>query len=179
MPACCAERGADGYFPLPRSAAGEEKIGDVHTGDQQDEADGAHQQPEVLDGVFADEVILQGLDGRAPSLVGFWVDFGDVACDGVHVRVGLLDCDSWFQAAHHQNKMKIVVDLFRLEGQRNKQLIFQAIGLPYRQDSHNSVGLAIESDGLADDVAIAPEALHPEPMRHDDHAVLADLPFLR
>jgi len=42
LPACRAERGADGYFSLARGAAGEEEIGHVHTGDQQNETDGAH-----------------------------------------------------------------------------------------------------------------------------------------
>jgi hypothetical protein len=70
--------------------------------------------------VSANEVIPQGLDGGAPALVGFWIDFSDVARDGVHVRVGLLECDSRFQSAHHQNKMKIVVDLVRVEGERHE-----------------------------------------------------------
>ena len=74
--------------------------------------------------------------------------------------------------------MKIVIDLFRLERQGDEQLVFQAIRLPGCQDTHDGVGLSIEADGFADDVAVAPEALHPEPMGHDHHVFPSDLPFL-
>ncbi len=101
LPARCAQCGADCNFSLPRGAPGEEQIGNVHARNQENETDRAHQQPQIFDRVFADEIILQRFDGGAPPLIGLWIDFGDVPRDGVHVRVGLLDGDARLKTAHH------------------------------------------------------------------------------
>ena len=75
--------------------------------------------------------------------------------------------------------MKFVIDLFRLKCERDEQLVFETIGLACCQHSHHGVALTVEADGFADDIAVAAETLHPEPVGHDDDAVPADLPFLR
>ena len=58
-------------------------------------------------------------------------------------------------------------------------LRFQAIGLADSQNTNDRVAFAIQADRLADDVAVAAEALLPEPVSHDEDAVFADLAFLR
>ncbi len=53
-----AEGGADGDFFLANGAAGEQKIGHVDAGNQQDESHRAHEQPNVLDEFRTDEIVL-------------------------------------------------------------------------------------------------------------------------
>jgi hypothetical protein len=92
-----AEGGADGDFSLTGGAAREEEIGDVDAGDEQDEGDRAHQEPETGDGVAAGEGILKRHDAGAPTLVGEGINFGSVPGDGIHVGVGLLESDAGFE----------------------------------------------------------------------------------
>ena len=61
--------------------AGEEKIGDVDAGDEQDEGYGAEEKPERLLAFAGEEVVLERLDEDAPALVAFGVGLGDVGGD--------------------------------------------------------------------------------------------------
>src|SRR5712664_1261152 len=74
--------------------------------------------------------------------------------------------------------MKVVVDLLRLESQRDKELRFETVGLPGREDTNNRVRFAVEADGLADDLAVTAKTLHPKSVRHDDDAIPAHDAFL-
>ena len=58
-----ALRGADGDFFLASGAPGEEKVGDVDAGDEENEADGPHHQPEAEAGWLGKKVVFERLDG--------------------------------------------------------------------------------------------------------------------
>src|SRR6266478_6640978 len=175
---CGAQRGPYGNLFLANGAPRKKKIGHVDASDQQNEAHSAHQQPDILDQVFADEVVLEGFDGGAPALVGLWIDFSNVARDGIHVGVGLLQSDARFEPAHYQDEMKVVVDLLWFESQRDKELRFEAVRLPGCKDSHDRVRLAVQADGLADDFVVTAETLHPKSVSHHHDAIPAHDSFL-
>jgi hypothetical protein len=76
-----SECAADGELLLTGKAAGEEEIGDVDAGDEQDEGYGAEEKPERLLAFAWEEVVLERLDEDAPALVAFGVGLGDVRGD--------------------------------------------------------------------------------------------------
>src|SRR4029077_16672158 len=85
---------------------------------------------------------------------------------------------SGFETAHYQNEMKVVVDLLRFEGQRDKKLGFQTVGLALGKDADDRIMFVVQSNGLADDVAVAAKAFRPKFVRHDNHAVFSHNFFL-
>lgn len=86
--------------------------------DQEQEPDRAQQQPEVIDGLLRNKIILQRLDAGLPFRVRLRKLFGELPGNRLHLGVGLLKRDALFQTPHHPQPVILVVDLFRLEGQR-------------------------------------------------------------
>src|ERR1700730_4996420 len=74
--------------------------------------------------------------------------------------------------------MKTVIDLVGFESERSEELSFQAVGLSLGENSDDGIRLIVQSNGLADDVAVAAEALHPKLMGHDGNAVFPHNSFL-
>ena len=64
-----ADGGSDGELALAGAVAGEEEVGDVHAGDQDDEADRAEEDPQHRPDA-ADDPVLHGHEVQAPALVG-------------------------------------------------------------------------------------------------------------
>ena len=83
----CAESRTNGYFFLTDVAAREQQVGHVHTSNQQHKTNRAQEQPQILDGVAAGEIVLEGLDAGAPTFVGDGISLGDVLRGGVHIGV--------------------------------------------------------------------------------------------
>src|SRR4051812_31775623 len=71
--------------------------------------------------------------------------------------------------------MKIVIDLFRFEGERHPELVGHAVHLAGRHDTDYGVRFGVHADGLSDDVSISTKAALPQPVGEDDDVVLAGL----
>ena len=167
-----SECAADGEFLLTGEAAGEEKIGDVDAGDEQDEGDGAEEKPERLLAFAGEEVVFERLDEDAPALVAFRIGLGDVGGDGVHVGLRLLDGDAGFEAGDGEEPVEVVVDLLGFEDERHGELGLGSIVEARGEDAYHGVGLAVDAHGLADDFAIAAEVC-PEFVGEDDDVIAA------
>jgi hypothetical protein len=172
-----AQRAAHRDLFLPRGAASEQQISDIGACDQQHECDGAQQDPQRADDIAIEKVILQRLDGGAPSLIRFRIVGGDLSCHGIHVGVGLRDRDARLEPRHHQNPVKFVVDEFRLERQRYVQLALHAVGRARGEHADHRVLLAIHADLLPDDMVIAAESILPKLVGQNRFQLFAKLPF--
>ena len=76
-----------------------------------------------------------------------------------HLSLRLLHGHTAFQASHHEQPVKIVIDRFRLECQRHHQLRGEAVGRAGGHHADNRVRLAIYTELLTDDVSSRPQPL--------------------
>ena len=176
-------RGAQGrperHLALPCRAPGQEQVRHVGAGDQEHQADPGEQEPEGVDRVPGEEVVLQRLDADLPALLLVGEGVGDAFGNALHLRVRLCHRDAGFEPAHDQQPVEVVVDLVRSEGERQVHLLLDAVARPRPQHADHGVRLAVEPDRLAHDRGIGAPALLPEAVRQDDALVVADDAFLR
>ena len=125
-----AHRRTDRHFALPRRAAREQQVGDVGARDQQHEPDRAEHHPQRGHQVRREEVVLERLDAGAPAGVRCGELLGDLFRDGHHVGIGLRQRHPALETPHDQQPVEIVVDLLRLEGERQEQLLVQRSAAP-------------------------------------------------
>ena len=65
--------------------------------------------------------------------------------DGRHIGVGLLEGNARLEAAHDENEMKVVIDLFGLEGQRqNDGISRETVREAGFEDTDDCVLLALQ-----------------------------------
>ena len=94
----------------------------------------------------------------------------------IHVLLRLLEGDARLQAAHHQEPVEVVVDLFRLEDQGNGELPFPSIEDAGALHADDGVGIAIHAQGGADDLWIGAQ-LEPQLVGEDHDMFMAGLSF--
>ena len=151
-----AERRPHRDFARARRGARQQQVRDVRAGDEQHEADRAHQHQQ------------RRLDARVAISfmeVGVMVQFGgyavgEVALEAVgkcgDVALGLLDADAWLEASGGDEKLvgpPVVAELFRREHQRRPQIgraVEEAVEAR-RHHADDVVGLAVEEDLAPDD----------------------------
>ena len=80
---------------MASGAAGEEKIGDVGAGDEEEKGDSAGKNPQGAANVF-DVVIEECFDMDAAGFVAFRILLFEAFGDGVEVGGGLLESDAVF-----------------------------------------------------------------------------------
>ena len=136
---------AHGQLLLPGHAARQQQIGHVDAGNEQHKADGAEQQPEHLDSFRGQEIVVQRLDFGAPALVAPGVDLRDMRRHRIHILPRLLERDAGLHAAHDQQPVKVVVQLFRLEDQGHGQLVLPAIRVARGLHADYCIRLVIEA----------------------------------
>ena len=91
-----SQRGTNREFAGPPCGAREKQVGDVGTGNEQDEADGAEQDEQDSPDISY-HVRLERHQCDAGAFVGFGISRGKIFSNAVHVRAGLLDADAGFQ----------------------------------------------------------------------------------
>jgi len=110
---------------LPRAR----RNGNVAAKRSKDEADGAHQQPNLDQVPLADEVVLRG--STAGSIPCWTSDrLRNVAGDGIHVGVCLLQVTPGLSRPITRNEMKVVVDLPGLKANGTKSCDSRRSGCP-------------------------------------------------
>jgi len=171
----CALRHAHSDFLLTSSAPGEQEIGDVHTGDQQYEADRAHHQPQAGSGILRKEVILQRFDGDGDSVVGLRIILREAPGDDGHLRIGIGEGDAWLQATKNQQKMAVAVHFLWSQRQGNDDVGVAVVGRAGGRHADHGVGLATHAQHLADNVRVASELFAPEAVVQNDDVFLAEL----
>ena len=172
LPARGSERTANRNLPIASRTFGQQQIGDIDAGDEQHKANRAEKKPEVVNAVGRQKVILQRLDGGAPTPIGSGICGGNMARHRVHIGLRLLQRNPGLHAPHRQQPVIVVIDLFRREGQRGRQFRAQAVRKTGRQHTNDRIIRAIEAHGLADDVAIRAQPV-PQFVGQDDLMVLA------
>ncbi len=95
----------------------------------------------------------------------------------LHVGLGLLDGYARLEAAHGQQPMEVVIQLFRLEDERHDEPLIEAIGLAWGEHANDRVWRTVNLDLLADDVGIGAEPL-PQLVQKNDNVFLAGNAFL-
>jgi hypothetical protein len=90
----------------------------------------------------------------------------------------LFESDARFQAAHDEQPVEIMIDLFRLEDQGDRELGILAIEDACALHADDCIGLAIHAQGGTDNLGICAE-LHPQLMGEDDDVIAAGHGFFR
>ena len=69
----------------------------------------------------------------------------NVVGDRIHVGLRLLNGYVTLEAAHREQPVKVMIQLFGLENQRSNQPLIEAVGLARRQHADNRIGRALLS----------------------------------
>lgn len=166
-------RGADGDFFLASGAPGEEKVGEVDAGDEENEADGPHHQPEADAGWLGKKVVFERLDGDGEIGIRFRIGLRELLGDDGHFGVGGFESDAALEFSHYQKEVILALDLIGLEGERDVHGGIADVGRTGSGDAENGVEFAAHAELGADDVGIAAEMVAPEFVVEDDDLFVA------
>ncbi len=169
VPACSQCR-ANGDFLFTSRGASEQKVGDVGTGDQQDERY-RPEQHEQWAAYVADYLLLQADDIHAVAGVALVFDT-NAAGDDVDIRLGLLHGDPGLEA---DNDIVVFVApaLCGIGSQGHWEKDVHLVHRSFRghdlsveheatlQHARDSVWLSVKRNGLADDGGVGVEQAHP------------------
>jgi hypothetical protein len=147
-----SERRADGHLALPHRSLARSNC-HVRTGDEQHEPDRTQEQPKAVDGLAAQEVVLSG-STLAPQPL---FEAGGPRRSGGSPEPCPRSPGPWtrrLQTPHHQQPMKIVVDLVRGEGERQCRACFRGGRRGPRPGPRPRQGLAVEADRMPHDLAV-------------------------
>jgi hypothetical protein len=170
------KRRSHGDFPLPRFCAREEQIRDVGARDEEQESDGAEQQPDGAPHV-ADDFITQGEHDRVELHLDRIQSFGGHRSrDVVQLRCGTLNRGAVTEAAGGIQPVAAVVAARRVHLQRHPQ--FRRLGIPEvgreaevrRHHPNDLERPAVDVNDAADDTRIGRVAPVPEPESEHDEA---------
>ena len=180
-PGWSAERAPDGKFLLAGCSASQHQISNVHTCDQQDEANrgqkSEHRVPETFQSVVA-----QGLDRAAHSRVVVRVLFGDARCYDRYFRTRLSEGHARLEA---RNRTEAVLGAGIIGfgvAHWYPELERTAVELPgklKRHYAHHGEILAIDFDWTAHNRSVASVTLLPQAIAQDDFSRSAKKFFLR
>lgn len=157
MVARAAPRALHGQLFLPHHTARQQQIGHINAGNEQHKADGAEQQPQHLNSLGRQKIVLERLDFGAPALVTLGVHLRDMRRHRIHILLRLVERHSRLHPPHHHQPVKVVVELFRLEDQRHRQLVLPPILVARGLHAHHCIRLAIQAQGGANDLSICPQ----------------------
>src|SRR5579872_668796 len=178
MPARYSERSAHRYFFQPCHPLGQYQVRHVPACNQKNESHRPHQQPENPPCLNRKEVVVQLLHTGAPALITFGMVLSDTVGNDLHVGLRLGQSHARLHAPHHQQPVKVMVDLFGLECQWNHELILEPVSLPRSQYSYHRVGFVVHPDRFANDVVIGAQVF-PKLVHEDNLVLLARHALLR
>src|ERR1700683_4728257 len=159
---------------------GEEKIGDVDAGDEEDEGDGA-EEDEEFGALRADEVFFNGDEADGPAGGGgifFGIRARELRDVGVDLMLGLRDGEAWFKAADGAGKKTL-----RAIGRNRKWRASESGGEPDvdigiesaagmtevgRHDADDGVEVGIEAHFAAGNVGVGAVVGVPESVGDND-----------
>ena len=170
----------------------EQEIGEIDAGDQEDQADHAHQHAagkrELLALIDAESRLVERkeFDGAAFVVAGIFLF--ESGSDGFHGGPGLRNVNLRFHAADNGEPAKaaVVFERFELPGQRivahgdgNPEQVRAAEGddsfEARRRHAHDRVGRPIQGDGLADILFVGTEPAGPQAVAQNHFRVAAEL----
>jgi len=172
-----AEHDADRDFPVPRAGPGQQQVGHVHAGDQEQEGDGA-QQHEQQRLHAAHLGLQQGLDSDARKCLCGRRVRRLPAVDPVHFLPGLRERNVRLEASQHQQGLpggiaRKVQHAGRVEIRAPVELV--SVG----HDADDGAATFVEADALADHGGPATELAQPQVVAEEHNVVLAGLVFPR
>src|SRR5260370_16835892 len=167
------EGGGGGDFLGGGESLGEDKIGDIGTGNEENESDGTEKDEQGGTNV-TDELFAQRKDGGAPALVIFGIELLEASGDGAELGLGLADINSGLEAS--DDEIVVIAANGALlsgpgEGHPNLSPIGELESVGHYTD--DGIGLAIESNTPADDVGSGGEVVAPEFVAEEDDVTLA------
>lgn len=159
-----SDRGANGDLASARRRADEQQAANVRTGEEKDEADGAHQQNQLaldITGSLLREELCIGTKVVFRTGIGF----RQALEDGIEIGTGTGECDSGFEQGESAN-CAVQIALRKLCGRWAKRQVKVHVPEPkagiateYANDGDR---ISVEPDGFADDIRIGAESLLPE-----------------
>ncbi len=160
---------ADGHFATAADGACQEEIGDVGTGDQEDEADGAGEHQDGRANV-ADEGLADGFHAEALIVgQGGGELAAEVGCGDLEAGFGLIHGHAGFQAAADGEVVALVLGIgIELKGYPDIggwTEFAEVEGGP--DDADDDVGIAAEGDGFAEDLRVTGKAALPAGFAED------------
>ena len=168
------ERGAHRDLLLSLMRSGEQQVGDVGAGDQQNERDGAEQNQQRRAARALDQ-LRQTAHADAPLRLERRIFLQQLPLDGVQLRVGALDRRLRLEPAEHDAPMRRPrgARRARRQDQRHEELVLAKHPRTARHDTHHGAGDIIEDDGSVDDRRVSAEARAPQLLGEDDDVVAA------
>src|SRR6202035_1256478 len=170
-------RASNRNFPQSRRSLRQQQIRDIDARNYQHESHRAQKQPQVADALARKEIILQLFDRRARPFIRVRIGGGSVRRASIHIGSRLLNRDTWFEPAHRQQPVVIVINLFGAESQRRHQFKIKTVANPRRQYSDHGIGFAVDAHWLANDCLIRTQVV-PKFVRQNDCVIAARYPFL-
>src|SRR5579859_1319127 len=173
-----AESGADGKFLAAAFDANEKEVGDIGAGDEQNHADGGHENPESAADI-ADDVLFEGAEIRDEMSIfkNFCAEAGRGgergSNDGRHasyVRVGLLESDAGFEASE-SFVAEVAQEQFAaipFEGEKERRFPPIEEMEAGWEDADDFARFAVDVEGLAEDGIRTAEPLLPIAVTEDD-----------
>ena len=162
-----AERGAQCHLALASGGAAEEHVGDVGTGDEQQQPDGGghrvERPAERPDDAVDDVHDLDGEPGRVVSRV----DLGHPLCDGGHLGLGLVDRHAALQSCL---ELEVVVRELRIGSIELHGTPDVGSELRDTRGHHpdQRPGHAVPDERLAEHRGVEAEAVRPRLVAHDE-----------
>lgn len=96
LPATRAHCRANGKLPRPRRSACGEQVREVRTRDQQNQANSAEEQDEIL-AIVANQMFQERRHDRGLARVRLGIQFLEPRGDRLHLRPGLFECHARFE----------------------------------------------------------------------------------
>ena len=161
---------------------GRAEIGDVGAGDQQHEADGAHQREENEPELRASGALVEGDEVWLVVLVGVRVVVGEARRSRLDLRRGLRQGDAVGEPADRLEVARVALRLAQLGGNlrdRHPQIVVEGELHVGRHHANHRRGEAVDADGARQDPGIAVVAVLPEAVAQDDRGRRADLIVFR
>ncbi len=171
-PARRAQRDADGHFARAAGRSREQQVRDVGAGDQEYEADRAHQRQEHQLDRPAVHAIVERHDARADVLVGIGIIASQFSRDGVHLCLRLRHRDAVAQPAEDiQGRAGIALLFQELRRVRERHPQVGAGGKleAFRHHADHRCWQLVDLDGAAENGRITAVAVLPHAVSQDDH----------
>jgi len=165
-----AEGEPQGELPAPLGAPGEQQVGDVDAGDQQDDGRGRGGQLEHAPPV-AHHRVEKGGQPHARVGVGLRVLGGQVRGDPVQLAPGLFQGDPGGEPADRAVGLVVAErQVVVARGERQPQGVVPPREIEAgRHDADHGVGRAVQTQGAAEDPLVPPEDLRPQAVAEEHH----------
>ena len=173
-PSAGAQREPHRELVVALGAAGEEQVGDVGAGDQQEQQRRGLPYRQERSGALVRQAAGHRHDRNLPVRMGVRVSLPLPLDDGAHLVSRSRQRPAVTEPAEHEQEPAVPLHALGVgQGQRGVDFSTKGNGRSRTQHADDLVRLAVEANQASDDRRVAPEASDPQPMGEDHALILA------